>query len=241
MPCPKCNDTGWILKEINGKVVAVRCDHVQRQQQETLLEEAGIPAKYRQCSFDNYIVSSSNQSQVLAKKVLVKYAQDFPQVSEGLLIMGPAGVGKTHLAAALCLEIVRKGIACRFVDFRELLHRYWDLQEVPEERENLFQELVRVPLLVIDDFASRRMNQWEEDFIYRIINRRYEDELPLVLTTNFLDEAEGREETLEERIGYRMRSRLYEMCRTVFIQGEDYRKEVKKKDFVKFTSDKEGN
>ncbi len=240
MSCPKCHGTGWILKEEKGRVIAVRCNHLEEERSASLLESSGIPQKYRQCNFENFLVSSQNQSQVMAKKIVKNYAEKFPAVNEGLLIMGPAGVGKTHLASALCLELIKKGITCKFVDFRELLHNFWDLQEVPEEREAMFQTLVQVPLLVLDDFGSRRMNQWEEDFIYRLINKRYEEEMPLVLTTSFMDEPVGKEESLEERIGYRLRSRLYEMCRTILIFGEDYRKKYKNRDFVNFSPEAKG-
>ena len=61
-----------------------------------------------------------------------------------------------------------------------------------------------------------------------IINTRYNDKKLTIFTTNYPDERTGDgKETLEDRIGVRVRSRIYEMCKTVVITGEDHRK-VKK-------------
>ena len=57
-----------------------------------------------------------------------------------------------------------------------------------------------------------------------IIGKRYNEQKLTIFTTNYLDTRRGTEETLEERIGVRLRSRLYEMCKTVVVEGEDWRK-----------------
>ena len=58
-----------------------------------------------------------------------------------------------------------------------------------------------------------------------VINTRYNDKKLTIFTTNYTDERRTeRDEVLEDRIGTRLRSRLYEMCKTVVIDGKDYRK-----------------
>jgi DNA replication protein DnaC len=110
-------------------------------------------------------------------------------------------------------------------------------------------------VLVLDELGATPPTDWVNDTIYQIINKRYNDQKLTILTTNFLDErpAYQRPEddqiyegsstvrkgfkigrkvppssdyTLDERIGTPLRSRLYEMCKKVMIEGEDYRKRL---------------
>ncbi|HEC79724.1 MAG TPA: hypothetical protein ENI43_00560 [Firmicutes bacterium] len=82
----------------------------------------------------------------------------------------------------------------------------------------------------MDELGSIKVTDWALDMLTHIIIRRYNDNKTLIVTSNFLDEPkrEG-EERLEDRISYRLRSRLYEMCATVEMSGSDYRKNHNKK------------
>lgn len=211
----------WEVEEKDGKIIGIR-RKASLPPEDYLLENSGIPKAFRNRSFENFMVNSNFESMKKAKVAVLNYAEAYPAVEGGLLIMGPSGVGKTHLAVALCRKLIKeKGIDCLFIDFREALREYSTIQ-TGEKREAFLNSLSSVELLVIDDFASRNLSDWEEDFVFRLINRRYLEELPLVLTTVF------RGEELEEKIGVRLRSRLYEMCREVNIEAPDYRYEVRR-------------
>jgi len=214
----------WEVEERNGKIIGIR-RKISHPAEDYFLENAGIPRAFRNRNFDNFMVDSRYPSLQKAKLAILKYAEEYPAVDGGLLIMGPSGTGKTHLVVALCRKLIsEKGIDCLFVDFREALRTYSALQ-TGEKRENFLNNLSSVELLVIDDFASRDVSDWEEDFIFRLINRRYLEELPVILTTVF----RGKE--LEEKIGTRLRSRLYEMCKEINIEAVDYRSEVRRTSF----------
>ena len=78
---------------------------------------------------------------------------------------------------------------------------------------------------MLDELGAVKPTDWVRDTMLQIISTRYNQRKLTILTTNYTDELHhAAEETLEERIGVRLRSRLYEMCKTVMIEGEDYRR-----------------
>ena len=81
--------------------------------------------------------------------------------------------------------------------------------------------------MVLDELGGSKPTDWVRDTMMQIINARYNDKKLTIFTTNYFDthRREG-DETLDQRIGVRLRSRLYEMCKTVQIEGEDYRKKL---------------
>ena len=83
----------------------------------------------------------------------------------------------------------------------------------------------RAEVLVLDELGASKPTDWVRDTMMQIINTRYNDKKLTVFTTNYLDTRRSpSDETLEDRIGVRLRSRLFEMCKTVQIEGDDYRK-----------------
>ena len=85
--------------------------------------------------------------------------------------------------------------------------------------------ILEAEILVLDEIGATKPSEWVRDTMANIINTRYNDKKLTIFTTNYLDEKRNeREETLEERIGVRLRSRIYEMCRTVTMGGEDFRR-----------------
>jgi DNA replication protein DnaC len=80
-------------------------------------------------------------------------------------------------------------------------------------------------VLVLDELGSTIPTDWVRDTMYQIINKRYNDNKVTIFTTNYFDDVRSEQkELLETRITYRLRSRLFEMCTNVVIDGEDYRR-----------------
>ena len=85
--------------------------------------------------------------------------------------------------------------------------------------------VLNADILVLDELGASKPTDWVRDTMAHVINTRYNDKKLTVFTTNYLDERRSeREEILEDRIGTRLRSRLYEMCKTVSMNGKDFRK-----------------
>ena len=77
---------------------------------------------------------------------------------------------------------------------------------------------------MLDELGAQKVTEWMRDTLTYIINQRYNEKKTTIITSNWLDEADDEEDTLTGRIGYRLRSRLYEMCQVWEIVGDDYRR-----------------
>jgi len=242
-------------------VWAIPCDCTVGDRTQRILAKARVPERYRHCDFDNYETdneietisreqsSAWNRSLAQAKLVVRRFAEEFSPLGEidsqhGLLLMGPCGVGKTHLAVSALKEIVLRGHGGLFYDYRELLKAIQDSYN-PESQTtemSVLEPVLQTELLVLDDVGSSKPSLWALETVGHILNTRYNEKRATLLTTNFLDadapelpaarrEAVPRgvaiDDSLTDRLGKRIRSRLYEMCRTVEIFAPDYRKEIR--------------
>ena len=128
--CSLCKGTGWRLVPrpdgATGKV-AIACDCGMQDRAERVIERAHIPKRYEHCDFESYstdVGATPQQTDSLKKAKLLSqgFVRDYPgAVEKGLLLMGPSGVGKTHLAVAALKDLIRRGHAGLFCDYRELL------------------------------------------------------------------------------------------------------------------------
>jgi DNA replication protein DnaC len=228
VPCPRCNGSGWEPAEENGKVRRCRC--LESVRVERLLAEARIPKRYEHCDLDSYV--PDHESQKKAKIYVQRFLEKYPQIDVGLIFLGTCGVGKTHLAVALLKQVItEKGDSGLFYDFRDLLREIqasWNSISQASELEVL-RPVLEANVLVLDELGANKPTEWVRDTIAHIINCRYNDKKLTIFTSNYLDTpARQGEESLTDRIGVRLRSRLFEMCREVEINGIDFRQEIKK-------------
>ncbi len=253
-------------------VWAVPCDCTTGDKTERALQRARVPERYRHCDFENYETDNElegvareqtatyNRSLAQAKLVVQRFAEEFLPVAEarsehGLLLMGPCGVGKTHLAVAAMKAIVLRGHSGLYYDYRELLKEIQNSYN-PENQATemgVLDPVLKAEILVLDDVGASKPSPWALETVGHILNTRYNEQRVTILTTNYLDgdsssassgsgaasasssaparalglRAPVTEDSLAERVGRRIRSRLYEMCRTVEIFAPDYRKEIR--------------
>ncbi len=248
--CPQCGGTGWKEVGTGGARRVRRCDCVAGSRAQRLLERARIPARYEHCEFDSFEPDYAGPNPALEKSLLTarKFVADYPVENNGLLFIGPIGVGKTHLAVSILKELVAaKGVPCLFYDYRELLKQIQNSYNPsePTTEMQVLRPVFEAEVLVLDELGAVKPTEWVWDTVSHILNTRYNDKRTTIITTNYPDQAAGetgrrsfsqseaaraaaRDETLGDRIGERMRSRLHEMCRTVEMRGEDFRQKVHK-------------
>ena len=128
--CENCFGTGTKLDPVKG---AIPCPCQQRERKKKLSAAARIPRRYVDCSFDNFksTPGTSLDNAVLFARSLVT---EYPAVNRGLLFMGPAGVGKTHLAVSIIRGLIDKGFACVFSEFGSLLKEIQDSYMIQSRR-----------------------------------------------------------------------------------------------------------
>jgi DNA replication protein DnaC len=244
-PCSLCSGTGWRMLRVErkGRIVeeATRCECILRQHSKRLLTGARIPRRYQHCELSNF-EHRLFPSLMPAYMASLRFVEEYPLESAGLLLTGPIGCGKTHLAVGIAKELIsKKNIQCLFYDYRELLKEIqnsWNASVQATEMDVL-RPVFDAEVLVLDELGAVKPTEWIWDTVSHILNTRYNDKRTTIITTNQKDlpaagtEPEGRmvratrEETLGDRIGDRMRSRLHEMCRVVRVEGDDFRMKYK--------------
>ncbi len=214
--CPLCNGTGWRMNSVERRdrkvEEATRCECARRLAGGRLLEAARIPQRYQHCELSNFEHTG--------------------------LLTGPIGSGKTHIAVGILKELIaQKNTACVFYDYRELLKEIQNSYNASVQTTEIevLRPVFAAEVLVLDELGAAKPTEWVWDTVSHILNTRYNDQRTTIITTNYQDlppagaESDSRatravrEETLGDRIGERMRSRLHEMCRVVRVEGEDFR------------------
>lgn len=221
--CPKCFGSGL---EVVPDMGARPCECRRRDAHSVRLAKARIPKRYEKCHFNTY-THKLTDSQKRALRLASDFTQTFPAVDQGILLTGPVGVGKTHLAVSIIKGLTERGFPCLFYEFGALLKEIQDSYNPNTKASELtvIAPVLNTEILVLDELGSSKPTDWVRDTLAHIINTRYNENRFTIFTTNYPDERTGEgKETLEDRIGVRVRSRIFEMCRTVKIDGEDYRR-----------------
>lgn len=234
--CPKCQGSGWDHVERDGVTGVVRCECIRGSLFERLLASANIPRRYEHCELDNFDNPFKNQQTEMARVAAEKFVAEYPMPQPfGLLFMGPQGIGKTHLAVGILKKLIRqKSVPSLFCTFPELLKQIQDSYNIVSQSSEMgiLQPILKTPVLVLDELGAQKPSDWVRDQVAYVLNYRYNENKVTIITTNFLDHAaEGTKpgivDSLSQRIGERIRSRLFEMCKDIKMDGKDFRAEIK--------------
>lgn len=172
-----------------------------------------------ECTFerDNGLVP-----QIRHARSYVAHWDEMRQRGLGLLFWGPPGNGKTYAAACIASHFAfsQERFAPRVImtTFGIILRR--SLAQSPQEREQYIDKLTNCDLLVLDDFGMERQTEYAREQVFNIINGRYLNGLPMVITTNLTLQQMKNPETMAEK---RIFDRVLETCVPVYFDGESLR------------------
>lgn len=224
--CKKCRGSGWLPRKKDGRDYVVKCEC--RISESFLLKcrDANLPKRFLDCTLDHYYPDAAFPSQGIAKKAMEKFIEDYPAVLKGILLQGPVGVGKTRLLCTIATALIRRipRIDILYIDWNDFNREIRANMGQYDTINDLISRLAGVDLLLFDELGASAMTPWFMENVYYIFNRRYNDQKITLGATNYPDAVEEGQETLKQRLGERIRSRLYEMTDIIAIKGKDMRK-----------------
>jgi DNA replication protein DnaC len=253
--CAFCEGSGLRIVQEDGRQVARACECRVERRVARMLAKARIPKRYEHCTLTDFETGfrGADKSLKAARMMVQRFVEGYPIETDGkgLLLTGDIGVGKTHVAVGLLKELItNRGVKGLFYDYRELLKEVQNSYnpEVSATELGILRPVFEAEVLVLDELGAAKPTDWVWDTVAQILNSRYNERRTTIITTNYANAAglmaaalpgsdtpakrAMRDETLGDRIGERMLSRLQEMCVVVEMRGKDFRQSVARASFA---------
>lgn len=232
--CGKCHDRRETLAQFPGepeprkvpcvckcRQEAVEAEAKQKELEETVSRLRGISLMDERlvtATFDSFIVKEKNAK---CHRLLMSYADRFDEMlakSQGLILYGSVGTGKTFGAACIANRLLDNGISVVMTSFVKLID---ELRRFDDDATTTINRMMKTKLLIIDDLGAERDTSFALEKVYDIIDTRYRTRLPMILTTNMnvadmLNEDDPRYARIYDRI--------FEMCVPIPFEGVSWRK-----------------
>lgn len=245
--CPACNGTGHARAEVDGMVTMGRCRCQMLPDRIQLFNRAAIPARYLSSTFLSFAQTTDGRlkeldpSAIRAMGRASQWVEAFSpgESNKGFVLYGDVGRGKTHLLIATVRELIfRHGVPVRFIEFSRLLGSLKAGYSEGRSDTELLTELAEVPVLAIDELGKGRLSDWELTIIDEVVSRRYNAMGCTLATTNYrpgepsgaappnLATSAQLTQTLGDRVGDRVFSRLTQVVDFIELAGRDHRTEA---------------
>lgn len=201
--CQYCKDTGWTSKIVDGVEYFAECECEKqkraRARVQKHIEESGLAKVLERLTFSSYKADTQAKQNIKAK------AERFTNDKTGSwwLITGGTGTGKTHITAAICRELIKRGKSVRYMQWRQEASEIKALATNGEQHSKRVRQLQTAEVLYIDDLFKGSVTEADINLAYLIINDRYNSDKVTLISTELPFE---RLQKIDEAIA----GRLYE-------------------------------
>lgn len=217
--CPLCGGKGFIIKHNTKQqdtITFCTCKAVDKAR--LLWKISGIEKERNRLTFNNYKIY--NEASEKAKGAAISYFKNFNSIKSSrrnsIAFLGQVGSGKTHLSIAIGLNLLAKSIPVVYMSYRvEILKLKQNILD-EEYYANSLRKYKAASVLIVDDLFKGKINEADINIIFEIINYRYMNNLPIIVSSEFTAE---KLLYFDEGVG----SRIIEMCKdyTVEILGKE--------------------
>ena len=218
--CPK-EAYRYLCEQRDGEGVVsyMPCPYSSQRNLRGKYKQSGLPSRYANKTFDSYKVTEDNEQAVkLGKWFSAK------RPARSLYLYGGVGTGKTFLASLIAKEFLTAEKTVVFGDVPTFLDAIKRTFDGKGDTQAVIDKYGESDLLILDDLGAGQLTDWSVGILYQIINRRYNDNKPIVVTSNFdMKNLEGRLASKDSYSAARIISRLSEMCLEAFLGTKDRR------------------
>lgn len=239
--CKNCQTPKESIIEAFGKKikVAIMCKCEEEQYNEMKKEDENrqrmlkleklrnhslMDSKFQQCTFENFEIDQSNKQYFNIAKRYTDRFKEMKKENLGLLLTGATGTGKTYLAFCIANELLSKMVPVIAISSIGLLSRIKETYNSygKEGEFEIINNLKNASLLILDDLGAENNTSWSKEKLYEIIDSRYRDGKPIIITTNLTTDQ------LKEKLAgddgvYRTYDRIIEMCTPIEVKGKPRR------------------
>ena len=176
--CPKCRD---MLYTFNEQGAAIPCECKDKAESLEKLKKCGLEEAFKEKTFAAFKVTT--KSQQIVKEQAINYCNSFKETNSSLILCGPPGTGKTHLATATMLDLINQNVSCKYELYTSMLI---NLKQSVMDSENFMNEMskYKVPkVLFLDDFLKGKPTDADLKYIFEIVNERYLKKKPLIISS----------------------------------------------------------
>lgn len=193
----------------------------QKRDIETKFSISNLGERFVKSTFDAFNKAPGTEQALMHCR---NYAKSFPDYGgDALMIWGPYGNGKSHLAAAVAHVVQAKGFTVVFQTLPELLERirstFGDRKDKETEKDIMYA-LQNCNLLILDDVGAEKVTDWVQDALFRIVDGRYRQQRPILYTTNL------KPSEIKDKVGPRIYDRIVETSIMVENSGNSFRMKV---------------
>lgn len=231
--CPVCGEEIWAVKVCGCVELKKPCqcknaeaeefeksleERKKRQAYEARLSWADIPRQFANSTLREFKKRKGTEAAFQAVKDWILNMDENLKTGQGLILSGPTGSGKTHLAVAAIKACMQKGYTAAFWSVAENLDRMMPGHGEEWEYAALMEKACRAQVLLLDDLGVEKPSDWTQKQLTIIIDSRYRDKKPIFATTNC------KANEMQEHLGDRAFSRLVGMASTEILTACDYRR-----------------